>query len=60
MTYEIKNMELIDNRDFQFAVDGKWWVAIFFTDESDCLMAFNLKRDAIWYMKGGYKQFELK
>lgn len=61
MTNEIKNMELIDNRDFNFSLDaGKWWVVIYFNDGEDFLMSFNLKRDAVWFMNGGYNQFELR
>jgi hypothetical protein len=60
MTNEIKNIELIDNRNLQFSVEGKWWVAIFFNDGADALMSFNLKRDAVWFMNGGYNQFELR
>lgn len=60
MNNEIKNIELIDNRNLQYFDQAKWWVVIYFNDESDCLMSFNLKRDAVWFMNGGYNQFELK
>jgi len=60
MENNITKIEFIDNRDFQYFTEAKYWVAIYFNDGSDCLMAFNLKRDALWFMNGGYKQFELK
>ena len=60
MTNDIKKMEIIDNRNFKFSADAKYWVAIYFTDGTDSLMSFNLKRDAVWFMNGGYNQFELR
>jgi hypothetical protein len=60
MEYNITKIELIDNRNHDYFTESKWWIAIFFEDGTDSLMAFNIKRDAIWFMNGGYKQFELK
>ena len=60
MTNEIKNIEIIDNRKMEYFSEGKWWVVIYFTDGEDALMSFNVKRDAVWFMNGGYNQFELR
>jgi hypothetical protein len=60
MTYEIKEMEIIDNRNRQEFADYNWWAVIYFTDGTDALMAFRTKRDAKWFINGGYNEFILK
>ncbi len=54
---EVSSVQVIDNRNGQHFDQGNWWGVIYFTNGSDAIMSFDLKRDAVWFTKDGYKEF---
>ena len=49
--------EIIDNRNRETFSTGNWWGIVWF-GESEMALDFNTKKQAAWFVNGGYKQFE--
>jgi hypothetical protein len=49
--------QIIDNRTRQNFKTGNWWGFVFFNDETNFGLEFNTKREAVWFINGGYKEF---
>ncbi len=49
--------QIIDNRTRQNFETGNWWGFVFFNDETNFGLEFNTKREAVWFINGGYKEF---
>ena len=56
MTHNMKT-EIIDNRNRETFSTGNWWGIVWF-GESEMALEFNTKKQAAWFVNGGYKQFE--
>ena len=54
---EITKFEIIDNRNKESFDCGKWWGIVWFENGDDLCGAFDTKRDAKWFVNGGYKEY---
>lgn len=51
--------QIIDNRKRDAFATGNWWGIVVFNEDSNFGMEFNTKREALWFITEGYKQFEI-
>lgn len=54
---KIVRFEIVDNRDMKSFDCGKWWGIVWMENGHDACMSFDYKKDAVWFVNGGYEEF---